>query len=97
MDVIKMYSEINNSKTSDDFIKKFSKYGTFAANIANAKNSDDIENAIEAIALPSGSSQIKRQSAFNIDLNAYLGLFGSGNYIGGNQNQMSSVMVLPFL
>jgi len=35
------------------------------------KNSDDVEAAIEAAALPVGSSRIKRASAFNVSLNAY--------------------------
>jgi hypothetical protein len=55
------------------------KYGTFAATIAKADNSDDVQKAIETIALPAGSSRVKRESIVNISLNAYCGLFGGRN------------------
>ncbi len=53
------------------------KYGSFMAAIVQAKSSDDVESAIEAFALPSGSSTVKRETAFNVALNAY-----AGPYIG---------------
>jgi len=59
------------------------KYGTFAATIAGAENSDEIHAAIEAIALPVGSARIKRESDFNVALNAYCGLFGGMERIKG--------------
>jgi len=55
------------------------KYGNFATTIAKAENSDEVQNAIEAIALPAGSSRIKRESVFNVSLNAYCGLFVGQN------------------
>jgi len=67
-----------NLKTGDDisgFKSFFVKYGSFAANVIQAKNSDDVESAIESVALPAGSASIKKQSTFNIALNAYLGGF----------------------
>jgi hypothetical protein len=51
------------------------KYGTFMATIAQAKTSDDVESAIEAMALPAGSARIKRESCIDISLNAYVGGF----------------------
>lgn len=51
------------------------KYGSLAAAIAKAETSDDVKNAIEAAALPAGSSRIKRETPFNVSLNAYTGLF----------------------
>ncbi len=45
------------------------------ATIVQAKNTDDVEKAIEAFALPTGSARIKRESPFNVSLNAYCGLF----------------------
>ena len=51
------------------------RYGTFMATIVQAKNSDEVEQAIEAIALPAGSSRIKRESPFNVSLNSYVGAF----------------------
>jgi len=58
-------------------------YGAFMASVATAKNSDDVEAAIEAAALPVGSSRIKRASAFNVALNAYVGLFTGHEWIKG--------------
>jgi len=53
---------------------KLIKYGTFIANVANASTSDEVESAIESIALPVGSASIKKRTKFNVSLNAYLGL-----------------------
>lgn len=59
------------------------KYGSFMSAMVMAKNSDEVEAAIEAIALPSGSATIKRNAAFNVSLNAYCGLFGGYEHIEG--------------
>ncbi|RAJ07024.1 hypothetical protein LX64_02153 [Chitinophaga skermanii] len=58
-------------------------YGGLGASLAVAKNSDDVAAAIETYALPSGSSRIKRTSAFNVSLNAYVGFFGGFEFIKG--------------
>ncbi|HET6253323.1 MAG TPA: hypothetical protein VFE32_04590 [Puia sp.] len=50
-------------------------FGSFMAALVQAKTSDDVESAIESFALPSGSSRVKRESAFNVSLNAYTGFF----------------------
>jgi len=68
------------AKQVKEFIKK---YGTFMANTVKAKTSEEVAAAIEAVALPVGSASIKRQTNFNISLNAYVGLFlGSENIKG---------------
>jgi hypothetical protein len=54
-------------------LKSLLKYGTFMAAIIDAKTSDDVQAAIESAALPVGSARIKRESTFNIALNAYCG------------------------
>lgn len=51
------------------------KYGSFMAAVVEAQNSDDVQKAIENFALPPGSSRIKRETPFNVSLNAYCGLF----------------------
>jgi hypothetical protein len=58
-----------------DFNSFMLKYGSFAASMAKAETSNDVKNAIEAAALPAGSSRIKRETPFNVSLNAYTGLF----------------------
>jgi len=63
----------------------FLKYGTFASTVATAKNSDDVEAAIEAVALPVGSASIKKGSSWNISLNAYVGGFAGREYLSDNK------------
>ena len=76
----KLNEFLKNNQNSTDSIpvnvaQKILKYGSFMAAVAQAKSSDDVEAAIEAVALPSGSARIKRESKFNVSLNAYCGLF----------------------
>ncbi|WP_323758001.1 hypothetical protein [Roseivirga sp.] len=49
------------------------KYGNLAAGIAEAQNSEEVKNMIAAVALPAGSSSIKKKTVFNLALNAYVG------------------------
>ncbi len=73
----------SESATNGEFLKFVMKYGSFMAAISQAQSSDDVEKAIEAVALPSGSSRIKRVSSFNVALNSYAGIFlGSENVAG---------------
>lgn len=60
------------------------KYGTFMASVAQAQSSDEVEAAIEVIALPPGSASIKKNAAFNLSLNAYLGGFWGNEYLPSN-------------
>jgi hypothetical protein len=47
--------------------------GTFIANMADATTPDQVKAAIEAVALPVGSSSFKKYHLWNLSLNAYLG------------------------
>jgi hypothetical protein len=56
------------------------KYGNFMASVVKAESPGEVQSAIEATVLPAGSSSIKKNSAFNISLNAYIGgYFGKSN------------------
>jgi hypothetical protein len=67
-------------KVEKKLIPGILKYGNFMASVVKAESPEDIQNAIEATALPAGSSSIKKNSAFNISLNAYIGgYFGKSN------------------
>jgi len=66
---------INNDENTTGVKKALFKYGAFMADVAQAKTSDDVEKAIEAVALPVGSARVKRETPFNVALNAYCGLF----------------------
>lgn len=52
---------------------RLAKYGSFMATVATAKTPDEVAKAIEAAALPVGSSRVKRETIFNVALNAYVG------------------------
>ena len=56
-------------------LDKLAVYGGFISAVATAKTSDDVSAAIQAFALPSGSARVKRESLFNVSINAYAGLF----------------------
>jgi hypothetical protein len=72
--------KVLNLKRIQEISPALLKYGTFAATIAKAENSDEVQNAIDAIALPQGSSRVKRESKINVSLNAYCGLFAGRNF-----------------
>jgi hypothetical protein len=69
----------NADKTLSDIVK----YGSFMANMIDAKNSNEVAAAIESVALPVGSASIKRKTSFNVSLNAYCGLFTGSEIIKG--------------
>ncbi|MBF9222577.1 hypothetical protein [Hymenobacter ruricola] len=52
------------------------RYGGFMAALAQAKNPDDVRAALEAAALPVGSSSVKRRSFSSLTLNAFGGVTG---------------------
>jgi len=56
-----------------NFKDNYVKYGTFMADIVQAKNSDEVNAAIEAAVLPVGSASIKRETSVNIAVNAFIG------------------------
>lgn len=62
-----------NPERTDRFREKLFRYGTFMADVANANSSGDFEAAISSIALPVGSSQIKRSKPSSLELGAYFG------------------------
>ena len=62
-------------------IHEIFKHSAFLAAVVSSKNSEEIKNAIRAIALPTGSYSIKRKSFFNISLNAYPGLTAGAELI----------------
>ncbi|HRP34063.1 MAG TPA: hypothetical protein PKV73_19330 [Agriterribacter sp.] len=67
-------------------IPKIAKYGTFMANVADAKTSEDVKAALDNAILPVGSSAIKKYASWNVAVQAYLGAFlrfGSKNIDAG--------------
>jgi hypothetical protein len=75
--------DANAQATLDKLLPIFQQYGGFAVSVAKAKSNQDLEQALEAAALPVGSYRIKRTSYKNISLNAWAGGFvGEQHYPG---------------
>lgn len=62
-----------NPKQTDRFRKNVFRYGTFMADVAAANDASEFETALNTIALPPGSSQIKRTQQSSFELGAYFG------------------------
>ena len=60
-------------KTSKKVKSTLLVFGTFMANVATAENANQVKSAIRAVAVPPGSSSVKRKSTFNVAVNAYFG------------------------
>jgi hypothetical protein len=71
-DVNTLFTTLNIFKNNDTR-EKIMRYFSFASNLASASNSDEIEQALESVALPAGSYSIKQKSAWNISVNSYIG------------------------
>ena len=90
--------KFDNNSGLTSFKIFFSKYGSFAANVVHAENSDEVKAAIKAVALPAGSASIKKHTHFNIALNAYLGGFYGSEYLANkklNRTQNVSGITAP--
>lgn len=74
---------VDQCQASLTFYADVSKYGSFLAALATAKTGAQAEAVLEAFVLPAGSSSVKRESAGNIALNAYIGLFSGYEQIQG--------------
>lgn len=72
METLSLFSDLGLSQTP--FYQTFKKYGLFISNVAQAENSQQVKEALDVAALPVGSYKIKRNSFFDISLNAYPGL-----------------------
>lgn len=79
--------DVEKVKASVDPVKKFiMRYGTLMALVAQAQNADEVKRAIESVALPAGSSRIKRESVLNISLNSYVGVFAGREIVDRADN-----------
>jgi hypothetical protein len=67
-------------------LEKILRYGNMIASIVKAESAQEAEAAIEAAVLPAGSSSIKKNSAWNVSLNAYI-----GGYLGRSTNNTDEI------
>jgi hypothetical protein len=64
----------DNIKIPDSkFVNNLLKYGNFMASVVKAESGEDVQDALEAAALPAGSYSIKQKSLFNLSVNGYIG------------------------
>lgn len=75
-------------ETKRSYLTNILKYGAFAVAVSKARSANEIKAAIKAVALPAGSSSIKRRSLTSISLNAYGG-FSNGIEFLFNNRQLS--------
>lgn len=80
---ILLRAELERSKAVGKLTQALFRYGSFMAAVADADSPKEVSDAIEVFALPSGSSRIKRETPFNVSLNAYAGVFGGYERIMG--------------
>lgn len=74
LDLIELKLERLNPKRNQRFQENLFRYGTFMADVVAAESPTDIEVALNNVALPPGSSQIKRTRPSSIELGAYFGV-----------------------
>ncbi len=86
INAVALLHEFDSAGMNQQVTTQLLKYGSFIANVSSAKNPEDVQAAIEAIAAPVGSSRVKRLSTFNVSLNAYTGLAFGKEWINGLVN-----------
>jgi len=74
VEILKTVDETGLRKKNPNLYDILNKYGTFIANVAQAKSGQDVKEALDIAALPVGSYKIKRNTLSEISLNAYPGL-----------------------
>ena len=65
--------ELKQFEKDHAWVDKFVTYGVFMANMVKAESAGDVSAIIESVALPVGSSTLRKQSKFSINLTSYLG------------------------
>ena len=74
VELLKTVDATGLKKKNPNLYDILNKYGTFIANVAQAKSGQDVKEALDIAALPVGSYKIKRNTLSEISLNAYPGL-----------------------
>lgn len=84
LSVVRLFDSLKAEGVESKFLQRLSTYGTFVAEVAQAKTSDEVKDIIEQTVLPVGSASIKKNSRFNIAINAYLGGFWGNELMPDN-------------
>jgi hypothetical protein len=91
--VVNMVQVLQNAIAVPDFEYKSEllRYSSFIASVAGAVSSEEIAYAIEAVALPVGSSAIKKYSSWNLAIQSYVGGFYGLEVLEGVSNEGGQV------
>lgn len=90
-EILKLYIEEEKSDEKKYIVPSYIlKYGNFIASMAVAESSDEMLKILETAALPVGSYRIKRNSLFNISLNAYAGVFGGLEWFNESEDVLNN-------
>jgi hypothetical protein len=100
LDISKFFS-LDSIKDRFKFVEGALKYGNVMAGIVKSQSPEEAQAAIEAAVLPAGSSSIKKNSAWNISLNAYIGgyfgrSFNSTDQIDGSNSKVGVTAPVGF-
>lgn len=90
-------SKAGKSKSAIAYLQK---YGDFIAGLIDARTSNAVENLLQQISDPPGSSRIKRKSPLSVSINSYFGAtFGreawSGDVLDKQENFFSLAPTMP--
>lgn len=75
MEITSVTLDFGNTRLTPEQKLMIKKYSGFIADILSANNKEELLAALENSANPVGSYRVKRNSTFNISLNAYAGAF----------------------
>ncbi|WP_433896527.1 hypothetical protein [Sphingobacterium mizutaii] len=84
--LVSILSQMKEYLPEDDE-NKYRRSLIFMVQLAETKDDKDMEQLLEAYALPIGGSSIKRNSNFNVSLNGYVGLTAGNEIAYGSENQ----------
>lgn len=95
-DFLNSYTASIPSKVAPALPPKVRKLVHFLNNIAIANTTEDMENAIESFALPSGSFTLKRNTRFNVALQSYPGILIGASTVWGKDSTGESTTETKF-
>jgi hypothetical protein len=90
-DLLTLILKESPDKKIANTIQKITTYGEFFAQMANAKNSNEVDSIITNTVLPPGSSYIKKHAVFNIALQAYTGIYGGVQQTATDKSPVGSL------
>ncbi len=88
----------NEEEEKNDRVSAFNlqqnvlRYGHFVADIVDARSPDQVQSILQSYASPVGTSRLKRNNAFNVSLNAYLGPSVAYEVALGNEVDESGIV-----